>query len=250
MTISDVAGAGVARGKVWITRARPGAEATAGRVAELGLEPLVLPLLEVRAVGGEPIDLTAVGAVALTSANAAQAFAARTTRRDLAVFAVGEATARAAQLLGFTKTRSAGGDVAALGALIADDPAHGGVILIAGAAEPAGDLLGDLATRGIAARRATLYETAPTALSPADLHRALAADVAMLHSPKAARILATLLAGDARPRLALCCLSQAVAAPFAGLVAGRVEIASHPTDADLLACVVAVVGIGGAGPPG
>ena len=43
--------------KIWITRAEPGAEATAARVRERGHTPLVAPLLAVRMVEDPQIDL-------------------------------------------------------------------------------------------------------------------------------------------------------------------------------------------------
>ena len=61
--------------KIWITRAEPGAEATAARVRERGHTPLVAPLLAVRMVEDPQIDLSGVRALAFTSANGLRAFA-------------------------------------------------------------------------------------------------------------------------------------------------------------------------------
>jgi uroporphyrinogen-III synthase len=82
-------------GTVWITRAQPGAEATARRVQALGFTALVDPLLAIRDLT-PTVDLTGVAALAFTSANGVEAFAKLTSVRDLPVFAVGEATAKAA----------------------------------------------------------------------------------------------------------------------------------------------------------
>jgi uroporphyrinogen-III synthase len=59
---------------VWITRARPGALATAERVRALGFEALVDPLLAIEFLDAE-IDLSHVAALAFTSANGVEAFA-------------------------------------------------------------------------------------------------------------------------------------------------------------------------------
>ena len=75
------------RRTIWITRAEPGAAATAERVRQLGHRPLVAPLLEVRPTAQAAPDLADVGALAFTSANAARIFASLTERRDLPVFA-------------------------------------------------------------------------------------------------------------------------------------------------------------------
>ena len=82
----------------------------------LGFEPVVAPLLTVRALGEGPIDLAGVGAIAFTSANAVAAFAARSPARSLPVFAVGESTAAAARSAGFRAVLSTEGDVNALAA--------------------------------------------------------------------------------------------------------------------------------------
>ena len=63
------------RRTIWITRAEPGAAATAERVRQLGHRPLVAPLLEVRPTAQAAPDLADVGALAFTSANAARIFA-------------------------------------------------------------------------------------------------------------------------------------------------------------------------------
>ena len=65
------------RQRIWITRAQPAADVTAERVRALGHEAMVAPLLAVRPVEPEPIDLEGVAALAFTSANGVRAFAER-----------------------------------------------------------------------------------------------------------------------------------------------------------------------------
>jgi uroporphyrinogen-III synthase len=215
------------RKKVWVTRAMPGAEATAHRVRALGFDAVIAPLLQVRPVGHGPIDLTGVGAIAFTSVNGVEAFAARSADRGPRVFAVGTATAMAARTAGFTNVVSSEGDVTALAKGIA---AHrrriNGVVLYPAAAELAGDLSG----AGVPVRRLTVYETVAT---PADatvqamiprLHAAL------IHSAKAARLLAEILRETPAPALRLLCLSPAVAAPLSG----EISTAALPNEEALL----------------
>src|SRR4051794_41252334 len=76
-------------------------------------------MLEIRTLDGPPLDLEGVQALLCTSANGVRATAARTTRRDLPVLAVGDATARAARDVGFAHVESAGGDVEGLARLAA-----------------------------------------------------------------------------------------------------------------------------------
>jgi hypothetical protein len=146
-------------GPVWITRARPGALATAERVRDLGFEVLVDPLLVVETLDAE-LDLSHVTALAFTSANGVEAFARLSDARGLPVFAVGRATAKAAHVEGFASVSSADGDVEDLCDLIAAGAA--GPVLWAGAKEPAGDLVGMLRGCGVMAKawRSTRPSTA------------------------------------------------------------------------------------------
>jgi uroporphyrinogen-III synthase len=200
----------------------------------MGFEPLVAPLLALRFISGGEIDLTGMAALAFTSANGVAAFAARSRERGLPVFAVGGATAAAARDHGFAGVVSAGGDVAALAAVIA---AHGGLtgeVLHPGPAEPAGDLVGDLAARGVRARAMAVYETAPCPPPPDAAALIAGAVAALVHSPKAAHALATHLAACPAPGLWAICLSPAVAAPLAGADLAAVRVAAEPAERALL----------------
>ncbi len=225
--------------KIWITRARPGALATAERILALGFEPVVAPLLTVRALGEGLIDLAGVEAIAFTSANAISAFAARSPARSLPVFAVGAATAAAAWAAGFSAVVSAEGDVNALAAAIAAraEPFIGAVLHPA-AAERAGDLTGALAARGIEARTLAVYETVAAPLSPETRATIPGFHAALLHSPKGARRLAAILRQIEAPYLHICCLSPAVAAPLRGIDPRRLRVAALPNEDALLNLIV------------
>ncbi|WP_343698330.1 uroporphyrinogen-III synthase [Caulobacter sp.] len=219
---------------VWITRARPGAEATAERVQALGFTPLIDPLLAVAALDVE-IDLDHVAALAFTSANGVEAFARLHDARFLPVFAVGRATARAAETLGFRSVSSADGDVEDLARLVVG--AAGGPVLWAGAKEPAGDLVGMLRECGVMAHGIAVYETVERAPAKATL---TTATTVLLHSPRAARGLAAILAERPAPNLRVLCLSKAVAAPLAGLVEpGSVAVAPRPDESAMLELLTA-----------
>jgi uroporphyrinogen-III synthase len=224
--------------RIWVTRASPGAEATAGRVAALGWTPLVDPLLAVRALS-PTVELAGVVALAFTSVNGVTAFARLTFDRARRVFAVGARTAAAARAAGFARVVSADGDVETLARLIAGQAASlDGAILHPSALEPAGDLLSPLEAAGLSARRLAVYETA--ARRPAEETLAVldTLDAELLHSPRAARILADLLADRPAPHLRALCLSPAVAAPLeasrqAGTL-GSVAFAPRPDETALL----------------
>lgn len=217
---------------VWITRARPGALATADRVAALGFTPLIDPLLAVETLDVQ-LDLSHAAALAFTSANGVEAFARLSDERGLPVFAVGKATARAAHGAGFVSVSSADGDVEDLCDLIVRGAA--GPVLWAGAQEPAGDLVGMLRGCGVMARGVAVYETIERAPSEVILARLDAPLTALLHSPRAARILAAMLRERSAPTLRVLCLSQAVAAPLLDLIEpGSVAFAPRPDETALL----------------
>ncbi|MBI1404969.1 MAG: uroporphyrinogen-III synthase [Caulobacter sp.] len=215
---------------VWITRAEPGASATAGRVRDKGWAPLVAPLLEARSLPGAALDLSGVAAVAFTSARGARAFAALTPARPPA-FTVGEATAGAARAAGFETVWSADGDVAALAALIA--AADPGPVLHAGALHPAGDLTGDLVARGVEARAVALYDTVPVDPAPA-LARLDEVGAVLVHSPRAAGLLARVLLAHPAPAMRLLALSEAVAAPLRAVENAKIAVAPFPNEVSLL----------------
>lgn len=215
---------------VWITRAEPGASATARRVEALGWTGLVAPLLEARALSDVSIDLSDISAMAFTSAQGVRAFTALSDAR-LPAFTVGDATAEAARAAGFADVQSADGDVAALAALIAR--AGPGPILHAGARHPAGDLVGDLAARGLPARAVALYDTVPVDPAPA-LARLPEISTVLVHSPKAATLLADLLTTHPTPNLRLLTLSDAVAGPLRALENATIAVAPFPNEASLL----------------
>ncbi|HVY16282.1 MAG TPA: uroporphyrinogen-III synthase [Rhodopila sp.] len=104
-------------GGVLITRPEPGASQTARKVAELGLTPIVAPVLAITPTG-QPVEVPAACvATVLTSGNAAPACPPACHANP--AFAVGSATARRAREAGFTRVVDADADAAALPDLIA-----------------------------------------------------------------------------------------------------------------------------------
>jgi len=214
--------------RVWVTRARPGADRTAERLTGLGHTPLVVPLLEIRPLD-VALDLSGVQALAFTSLNGVAAFAALSPDRSLPVFAVGDATARAARDAGFASVRSAEGSLNDLATLIRAG-ASGLSILHPGAAEPAGDLsaaVGDTARL----RSVAVYGARETRVEPPGDWEA-----ALVHSPRAGRALAALMQG--RPNLpVVIAISAAAADPLRTTGFAEVRIAAAPTEAALLAAL-------------
>lgn len=215
--------------RVWVTRARPGADRTAGRLSALGFMPLVAPVLAIRRLDARP-DLTGVRALAFTSRNAVTVFAGRSGPPSLPVFAVGDTTAAAAREAGFHDVRSAGGDLHALAALIRTEGA-GLSILHPCAAEPAGDLA---ALVGDAARVTSLavYEAVKT-----DIAAPEAWDVVLVHSPRAGQALAARLSAEGAGGRIAVVISQAAATRLSVRGLAEVRIAAAPTEDALLAAL-------------
>ncbi|RAK63325.1 uroporphyrinogen-III synthase [Phenylobacterium kunshanense] len=221
------------RQRIWITRAQPGADATAQRVRALGHDAVVAPLLAVRVLPDVDVDLSGVAALAFTSANGVRAFADATGERGLKVFAVGAATAQAARAAGFKSVLSADGDVEALAEGIAARRTElRGAVLHPGAAEPAGDLAGALEKQGVEARRLILYETAP--VEGLDTASLASSDAVLLHSPRAAQVLAKLLKEHPAPELRALGLSKAVMQPLARTKLAAKAFPPFPLEAALL----------------
>ncbi len=223
------------RQKIWITRAQPGADATAERVRAMGHEALVGPLLAVRNLADVHLDLTGVAALAFTSANGVRAFAERSGDRSLKVFAVGAATALAARTAGFKSVLSADGDVEALAEGIASRRNElKGMVLHPGAAEPAGDLSGALERLGVPARLVVLYETGAVSIAADEAARLVQADAVLVHSPRAAQVLAKVLKAHPAPALRVLGLSKAVLRPLARTPVASRACPPFPLEAALL----------------
>jgi uroporphyrinogen-III synthase len=223
--------------RVWITRAEPGASRTASRLRDLGLEPIVGPLLEIESLDPLLPDLDAFAALAFTSVNGVDAFAALTPRRDPLVFAVGDATAQAARDVGFVAVRSAAGDLAALARLLASD-LRCGAVLAPQAATPAGDFAAALTAagaKGLDVHTLAVYRARPAVAAPPP-----AFDAVLVHSPRAGLGLAA-LGRHALAHAVIACISPAAAAPLAAV--GLAPIAAlHPDENALIATLQAALG--------
>ena len=91
--------------RVLVTRPEPDATRQAERLAARGHEPVLAPLLAIESATDTPPELEGAQALIVTSRNALRALASHpdlATALQLPLFAVGEATAKAATDLGFT----------------------------------------------------------------------------------------------------------------------------------------------------
>ncbi|AHJ64342.1 Uroporphyrinogen-III synthase [Granulibacter bethesdensis] len=243
----------IERPAILVTRPEPGASATARRLDALGFTPVLAPALEVRirpdALAGEALpDLQAV---LVTSANAIPAL---DPLRSLPLFAVGDATARAAQAAGHQDVTSAGKDADRLLMLVRArlDPA-GKPLLLASGEEQGAFLYQGLSQSGFTVLHRFVYCARPVQALPEQAEQALrilmegaapSAGVAglkavLFFSPETARSFVRLLdrAGltDATSGLVACVISPAVVEAITALTWRDIRVAAQPTQDDLLA---------------
>ena len=224
--------------RVLITRPREDAERMAVKLRALGHDPLIVPLLDIRFLDGKAILLDGVQAILATSANGVRAFARRSARRDLPLFAVGPQTDEAAHQAGFTTVRNAQGDARALA-----DAARGwakpedGALLHVKGGEGNDALAQHL--EGFEVRGVVLYEIAPVA-EPSGLHAALEdTQAALLLSPRSAQVFKQRIQEKKLPtkRLIAVCISEATAAALKPLAFREVRVAAKPNQQAVLDCL-------------
>lgn len=235
------------RPRVLVTRPEPGASRTAAALQQAGIDAIVCPFTETidLPVSGASIAAAACAdAVAVTSAKAlSHAPPALTDAvRAKQVFAVGDATARAARALGMGNVRSADGDAIALANLIGDTIVAGDapVAYLCGRVRT-GELERRLSETG---RKITLIETYDVqkvsqltdkitgALENGDLNGIL------LHSGMSARLLANALGAVNEQQLidkkTLFTISERAGEPLAAITDAAIIAAPVPRDDALI----------------
>ncbi|HEY4135578.1 MAG TPA: uroporphyrinogen-III synthase [Alphaproteobacteria bacterium] len=237
--------------RILVTRPRADAEELTKLLVARGHDVIAEPLIDVATLFGEPVATEGLQAVLFTSANGVRALVTRNgdelaALQGLPVYAVGDATARAAREAGFAQVEAASGDVNALAALVASRrSASAGPLLHVAGSHVAGDLAGLLATQGFTVTRAVLYEAkAAEFLSPETAGALRRGDVkaALFFSPRTATTFVSLAgAADLAPalgRTTAICLSPAVADAvddLPGAASWRdILTASEPTQEALL----------------
>jgi uroporphyrinogen-III synthase len=175
-----------------VTRPLVDGREIAARLAELGHQALLAPLLEPRFFDGPEPALDDVQAILATSANGVRALIRRTPRRDIPIFAVGPQTAEEATKAGFAEVRSADGDAVALAEAAARWARPEGVLLHVCGEDAPGRLADTLAHRGFPVRRVVLYGMASAGELPPGVRTALdegRLDAVMFFSPRTDRLL-------------------------------------------------------------
>jgi uroporphyrinogen-III synthase len=229
------------RDSVLITRPQPGADETAARVAALGWQPVVAPLLEIHRLNRPLPAAKSVQAVLVASGNALPGLARR--YRRLPLLAVGDATAARAREAGFTQVHSAGADATALAALAerSCDSAGAPLLLAAGRGQSLG-LATALRERGFRVIRRAVYASVPVTTLPSAAANAAQSGrlrAILFFSAETARQFARLLTrAGLRETVAgvdACAIGAPAAAAIQELPWRRVLRAAHPTQDAMLA---------------
>jgi uroporphyrinogen-III synthase len=231
--------------RVLVTRPNSDAQTTAARLAGLGHQPLIAPLLTIEFLDGEAISMDGVQAVLATSSNGVRALARRTTRRNVALFAVGHQTAATASEAGFGSVHNADGDVVTLTETVSRTlrPKQGALLHVTGA-EAEGNLARALSGTGYDVRTLVLYRVNAKAKLPEGADAAIRGSKldAVLHfSARSARIFRDLVtrAGleQACVELLMVCISRSASVPLETLKCRELRIAAAPNQDALLDCL-------------
>lgn len=211
-----------------ICRPRPGADATAARARQMGIEPLVHPLFAVEPLPWDAPDPALVDALMLTSANTLRHGGEALARyRRLPVFAVGEATGTAAVEAGFADVTIAGPDAPATLDRIAR-AGHRHVF------HPGGEDVRPAEAPGLEIVRRAVYRAVETEDSGRLETLLDRRPVVLVHSPRAGARIAGLVAPEARGPLSLIAISPA-ARDAAGTGWEQAVAADAPKDSAMLA---------------
>lgn len=228
--------------RIAVIRPVDDSERTAAALRARGHEVLIAPLMEVEWVKSDLA--TNWGAVIITSANAARALATHPARDGLIklpLYAVGRRSADAARVAGFTDVTTAGGDLRDLLRIVsARRPDVKAPVLYVAGEDRSGDLIDDLAVRGVAAELAVVYRAVAASFTPSLVAALKAGEIdTVLHFSRRSAdnyLAGADLAGIAKQALAVrhLCLSAQIAEPLVAAGASSVEIAKRPDEAALM----------------
>jgi uroporphyrinogen-III synthase len=234
--------------RMLVTRPEPDAQLTLARLRALDIDAVAAPLMVRQTLDASLPPADGFAAMVLTSANAIRSLGDRGVLAEYAhlpVLAVGDRTAREAEDAGFAKVSSAAG---ALGDLV-------NAIRISGLKGPlfhptgrhqSGDLAKALAPLGVMVATAKIYDMVAIEALPDDVLAALSdgsIGAVLAYSRRTAEIFATLAAAlDAsqRRRIAMLCLSEAVAEPLLESHFHRISLADRPDEDAMMTLALAV----------
>jgi uroporphyrinogen-III synthase len=236
--------------RVLVTRPEPDAERTAQKLRARGCDVLLAPVLQIELVVEADLGKGPWDAIAMTSANAAEALRQHPRRKELValpVLTVGRRTAEATRAVGFTDVASADGNEQALAQLIGGRYRGGNKMLYLAGEDRAGDLAAAVAPKGVKVDTVVVYRAvAAQHLAPPVVaalkagtvdgvtHFSRRSAAIYLDCARAAGVLDSALTPFHY------CLSQAVAEPLMAAGAKQIGVAKSPEENALLDLVAAV----------
>ena len=231
---------------IWHTRPHDDSAFFANELSPHGIESIVGPVLHIARKPLTHIAHDAPNGLLLTSRHAAHALALLPASwRNVPVYCVGNATAKAAGEHGFTRLVSGMKDVQALLPRIAGEVSAGSTLLYLAGDETRMDVTNLLAKRGITVTMTVVYYAIAEHDLDAHIVEALAASHisgVALFSPRSARITCTLLekAGlsECARAISAYCFSANVAQEAKTLPWAAIHICSAPTRAAMRELIV------------
>ncbi|MBS0123780.1 uroporphyrinogen-III synthase [Thetidibacter halocola] len=224
-----------------LTRPQAASEGFAVALRDRGarFQAIVSPVLEIRPIGPLP-DSEGVAGLIVTSAQGVAAWRALGGRTDLPVFAVGDATARAARSEGM-EARSASGDADALVAMLTAMRPDGRLLHLRGTYSR-GAVADRLRAAGLRVDEAVIYDQPER--DPTEAARAVLAGerpvVAPLFSPRSAAILGK---WPIKAPLLVAAMSEAVVKAFPTTHIRGLRVASHPDSGAMLDATAELLGL-------
>ena len=227
--------------RVAITRPKADAEPFAEALRKIGVEPVLEPLMFIKNIEGSEVNLAPYQALLVTSANGVRALEARTSEREIKVFAVGDASAQAALAAKFKNVESSRGNIETLAQLVIERTISlDGPLLHVAGTRVAGDLSGLLEAAGFKVRREVLYGATFIESLSSNLTHALEReeiDGVAFFSPRTATAFVELAKKANLNNLksvTAFCLSKAVADNTLGISWHNISVAKSPDQASLL----------------
>lgn len=212
---------------VLVTRAEPGNAVTVARARDLGLDARAMPLFAAHALDWQAPDPGDFDALLLTSAQALH-LAGRELGRlaALPAYAVGPATAAAAQAVGLTVAMTGPGDAQSLLEAMASSGKTPDILWLCGRERTAFD------ARGASLMSLPVYAVDPIEPPPEWHQLTTAPAILFAHSARGAARIAALVGGR-RGHLSLVAISPAAAAA-AGEGWAAVTVTDRPDDAAMV----------------
>lgn len=234
--------------RMLVTRPEPDAQSSLARLHALDIDAVAAPLMVRQTLDASLPPPDGFAAMVLTSANAVRSLIDRDVIGDYArlpVLAVGDRTAREAEEAGFVKVSSAAGAMGDLVNAIAISGLKGPLFHPTGRHQ-SGDMAKALAPLGIMVATSKIYDMVAIEALPAEVLGGLSdgsIGAVLAYSRRTAEIFASLadaLESPQRRRIAMLCLSEAVAEPLLETHFNRISLADRPDEDAMMALALAV----------